>query len=422
MAYEQLITVVRQKLLLAQTFDPKSKDQVLAVLGQRFILDICLGHVNAIATLDTAVSSHLRYCIETTDDRSWSFTRYPSEPFLSHVAADTLHGASSPQSICGTALQTLRDIVVSGLVEKGLRGELVCRLLLLLSKDVMGTRRALSDSNSDLFFCRSVPLLHWMESIFGDFREHIYPPTDRDAVYSKIKEDFAGATVNLSHFIAMDSNITDSEDQNWKYVRYSSVYLLNISADTNTPSTGHWLSRMWMRTAGVQLALNQPLFDQVIPVRILPPDYKEDMETSLSDFEQQMSGVYISNRARNSGTRADLSKMTTNHDDVRCQQGLPEVIIHIDIGVQEDSRTDKRITYPIRGTSKTLRIYAKGLNKEVFPFLALPCITGVEAALQDILRAQVPSTAPELVALRNAPLFGSKSGSDWKSYENEVMF
>ena len=42
------------------------------------------------------MTSHLRVCIKTTEDRLWSYTTYPSEPILSCAAASLLYVKSNP--------------------------------------------------------------------------------------------------------------------------------------------------------------------------------------------------------------------------------------------------------------------------------------------------------------------------------------
>ncbi|KAG2744118.1 hypothetical protein P692DRAFT_20663693, partial [Suillus brevipes Sb2] len=62
-------------------------------LAQRFGLNICFGHPDAVSYLEKAVASHSRICFSTTENRMWTFTGYSSEPLLSCVAAILLHRA-----------------------------------------------------------------------------------------------------------------------------------------------------------------------------------------------------------------------------------------------------------------------------------------------------------------------------------------
>ncbi|KIJ57497.1 hypothetical protein HYDPIDRAFT_35052 [Hydnomerulius pinastri MD-312] len=90
---EEIMHIATQKLLGAKDFLASNSNHALAVLGQRFGLDIAFGYPDSVAHLESAVASHLRICIAMTPDRVWRFTSYPSEPRLSCVAADILHKA-----------------------------------------------------------------------------------------------------------------------------------------------------------------------------------------------------------------------------------------------------------------------------------------------------------------------------------------
>ena len=87
-----LVNSAMLKLCGSKEFVPSDVNHTIAVLGQRFALEICFGHPESVKYLERGVASHLRICLATTQDRMWLFTSYPSEPFLSCVAALTLLG------------------------------------------------------------------------------------------------------------------------------------------------------------------------------------------------------------------------------------------------------------------------------------------------------------------------------------------
>ncbi|KAG1858852.1 hypothetical protein F4604DRAFT_1930908 [Suillus subluteus] len=121
-----VMTLAAQKLCKSKMFNPQDINEALAVLSQRFGLDICFGHPNAVSYLKKGVASHLRVCFSTTEDRSWAFTGYPSEPLLSFVAA-----IRHPEGQCG---------------------ELASRLLLLLVKDMYVRSNLSTGTISDLHY------------------------------------------------------------------------------------------------------------------------------------------------------------------------------------------------------------------------------------------------------------------------------
>ena len=67
---------------------PTPSQAALAVLSQRFGIDIPSGHPNALQHIDKAIMHHMRVHIATNPDGKWRHTTYPSEPFLSHVFLD----------------------------------------------------------------------------------------------------------------------------------------------------------------------------------------------------------------------------------------------------------------------------------------------------------------------------------------------
>ncbi|KAH9964100.1 hypothetical protein BC827DRAFT_49344 [Russula dissimulans] len=119
----------------SQTFDPWNEpDCVLAVLGQRFALDVLPGRPYSLPALDNGIMSHMRYLHHVSGDRRWRKTSYPSEPFLSHVSAgllglrcnDTPPELRKQGGLLYTiklvpALRTLAALMREGIVEKNAR-------------------------------------------------------------------------------------------------------------------------------------------------------------------------------------------------------------------------------------------------------------------------------------------------------------
>ncbi|KAI6043608.1 hypothetical protein EDC04DRAFT_2890753 [Pisolithus marmoratus] len=70
---------------------PGNKNLPLVTLSQRFCLNVTSSHREDLEFIASSVASHLHVCITATKDHDWSSTTYPSEPFLSCVAASLLH-------------------------------------------------------------------------------------------------------------------------------------------------------------------------------------------------------------------------------------------------------------------------------------------------------------------------------------------
>jgi len=156
---------------------------------------------------------------------------YPSEPFLSCVAANILH--TSPD-VRADILRTMMRKVKIGLIEVRKTGELANRLIFLLGKDLYIRQSAQdfsetlfspnydsedeSDSRataieSELFDCKMVPLIGYLEYLFGT---SFWGGTEAEA-----KKLFANGYINFSHWVPMKDNIGKRKGIRRAYLPYS---------------------------------------------------------------------------------------------------------------------------------------------------------------------------------------------------------
>ncbi|KAG1773723.1 hypothetical protein EV702DRAFT_1243123 [Suillus placidus] len=211
-----ILKLAAQKLCKSKIFDPNDTNQALTALSQRFGLDICFSHPNAVSYLEKAVASHLRICFSTTKGGMWAFTGYPSEPLLSYVAAILLHGM--PANL-GIALRVLKRKVDDGMVEIGKSGELASRLLLLLAKDLFIRQDPSAGMIQDLHYngsgdaelidCQKVSVIDFLAYLFGK------------TFWSRLVEGktaFQHAYINFSHWVPMTEfislQVSDQTDAN----------------------------------------------------------------------------------------------------------------------------------------------------------------------------------------------------------------
>jgi len=226
-----LINLAVQKLCGSSGgFIPSDVNHMIAVLGQRFGLEICFGYPESVKYLERGVASHLWICLSTTADRVWMFSNYPSEPFLSCIAAFVLHGKEPIENkvplLLKTSLQTLRDKFYNGMVDKGKAGELVSRLLWLLAKDLF--IRTTTAPHFNLFHavtmdtddewqyemadCRPIKVLQYLDFVFG---ERMWPEAAREA--------FEHAFINFSHWVSMHSDIAGSNPNMHRYGSFTYI-------------------------------------------------------------------------------------------------------------------------------------------------------------------------------------------------------
>ncbi|KAF8548189.1 hypothetical protein OG21DRAFT_1526653 [Imleria badia] len=397
---KRVLDTASSKLCGGYTFDAGKTNHVLAVLGQRFGLNVTFGHPDSVEHLENGVASHLRICLATTLDRNWRFTSYPSEPLLSFVAANDLH--SNPADL-GRALGTLLQAVNSGMIDVGQRGELTSRLLWLLAKDLFIRTQAKnvvttmpSTWEEHVVDCQMIPVVDWLEFIFGP---QIWDEEDTQA--SLAREIFEDAYLNFSHWVCMEANIAGSKAGN-----ELGLY--------------EWTLRHWQRTSAVQCCHQQPLIDKVIPI------YFKGGPESASP-ESRMSHIFISDQARKStDSKETLHKITRRNKTLSGEgedkstpldsESLPYIAILADLG-QPSSLS---VTFPERDIQRDrcLRIYAAGVDTATYPFLAkYPALMDT---LQDLVHLQqIPEIETPFMEYLNAQVkFGSTATPDHMLWEH----
>jgi hypothetical protein len=209
----------RTKLLFSRNVNNIYQDSGwLAVLCQRFSLEIMFDAKDPVSFLDESVASHMRYLISTSEERTWRYTSYPA----AQVMWDGRIGL-------GNALHILVNKIEAGLIDAGEFGELISRFLLLLSRDLTAIhayRIRLTDplktsvSNYREFpqyphskgyfpYLRPVRVLDVLDTLFG--------PTwcEQD---STIRSDFERAWMSASSWLT----VTDELGQ--RDVRYESDF------------------------------------------------------------------------------------------------------------------------------------------------------------------------------------------------------
>jgi len=138
--YARLVTFVTRKLLSGPKANTLDADHVFALLASRLCLDLVL-NTDAAMLASNTVNSHLRLVIKIDQTDSTMKNLTPSEPIVAEVAASILMARRRPSVTkiprnWVACLSTFCDQLLSpGLVEKGIKGKLYARLVLLLAKD-----------------------------------------------------------------------------------------------------------------------------------------------------------------------------------------------------------------------------------------------------------------------------------------------
>jgi len=351
-----IVTLASNKLIGVTPYEGSDDKQALVLLAQRFGLDVCFGHREAVRFVESTVASHMRICITTTEDRLWSYTTYPSEPFLSCVAAYSMH--RTEKSVVGT-LHILKSKVENGMIDIGQCGELVSRLIWLLAKDFFVIRSNNTNSkhligsgyDAELVHCQMIPVIEFLEFLFGnDFWGKVEHDAGHDA-----KEAFQDAFVNFSHWVSMQSYIRQEDKK-----------------PEDQMDLNEWTMRHWQRTCAIQCCHSQPSIDKVIPI------YFKSAVPGPKGVDC-VSQILISDKARTSKQHDALIKIQRNDPTIGGQledssesNALPYIAIVADLRLKEKGL--ENVTFPTRASRRTsndtvcLRIRACGLCTETYRF------------------------------------------------------
>ncbi|KAG8738463.1 hypothetical protein FRC10_006809 [Ceratobasidium sp. 414] len=328
--------------------------QALAVVGQRFRLDIrCGSHfIKSGFQVTFGCASGLAKAVNC-----WK-PHIPQNPYP--TSGDFF-------ATIGGAFGQLKAAVLDGTIHKGLEGELVSRLIFLMGKDVAirtlhGTPASeasttpgldTSSMSGELLDCQPLPVVEYLTVLFGE-----------NALDQEARHIFDGWHVNFSHWIGMDQNIKfdDSSDDS--------------SDDSETefgPVTEmtEWLLCNWTRTSAVQCCRGQPSFSKVIPMYKLrkPSEPRSEDNPDAS----RISFILISDRNKAATTSA-VGNISPQHAYLPTL-GQPYIAILADFGAAEEGTRIKR-------RKSVLRIHALGSGPRTYPFL-----TGTMAdVVRDILR------------------------------------
>ncbi|KAH0555667.1 hypothetical protein GP486_006387 [Trichoglossum hirsutum] len=186
----QIYDVAKLKIIGGRNeYNPLDKHQVFAVLSFCLVLDTCLESTISLPLLRTAVGSFMRVVISMDQRTGFLHTTTPSEPILAQVAMEHLCKAGGYWSL---SIQTLsRELLQQGLIEKGLKGELFSRLLLILAHDSL---------------CGALGLERILTFTVKDFLLALYAPDHHDLI-QVIGVQILQARMNFTHFAMTNESL-----------------------------------------------------------------------------------------------------------------------------------------------------------------------------------------------------------------------
>ena len=188
------------KLLNGEPYNTENKDHVFAVLSQRLCLDLVIASSEAIGLADRSVAHHMRLLTGFSANSDQFYTHSPSEPVLVMGSINILYNMSAPNRL-GQALNTLsKDLCSTGLVDKGILGELGARTLFLIARDFAAPYHS---SRRNLL--KPVRLLNFLDTLFG---KDIFDCPHR----LKFENAFGKAYVNFTHWISTRDSIPEKPE------------------------------------------------------------------------------------------------------------------------------------------------------------------------------------------------------------------
>jgi hypothetical protein len=200
--YESIRDMAGYKLLCGRyDYSPSDKHHVFAAMASRLCLDPCMNNEEATALANEAVNSHLRVVVGIDSSSGWMTTVTPSEPIVADAVAEILAAEGKwPSSVRTLA----HDLLSKGLVDKGLKGELFSRLLLILARDVV----LANTPTQDFKWSQHFTLSKFLETLYASKciqdLDSPRPEKRRRSRATSFSASFANAVMNFSHFTSTD--------------------------------------------------------------------------------------------------------------------------------------------------------------------------------------------------------------------------
>ncbi|THH19412.1 hypothetical protein EW146_g1745 [Bondarzewia mesenterica] len=211
---------------LKHGFEEFSREAQIAVVDVRLTLDFEPRRENVASLEATLVASHMRHVWSIPQHRQYMRSGYPSEPILAEAAARQMYifrnnAASNAAKVpelkkkSTPVLQILQRETEKGLLDLGLRGELVARVILMDAYDRAIEReqgRKLAGSDLTPFYSQGCSVITFIEELFKEniARDILDSVPDNDDEEVSLRDAFKDAVIRFTHFAKLgdDSGIT----------------------------------------------------------------------------------------------------------------------------------------------------------------------------------------------------------------------
>ncbi|KAG9294933.1 hypothetical protein G9A89_003966 [Geosiphon pyriformis] len=202
LAPANVISIARSKLIGGMDYngwlDKKKGERIndlecLAILGPRLCLDI----VPQSELASTLTVSYMRPCFFINDTRTTILCI--TEATIAEASAQ-ITGESEGVGLV-RVLNPLINMMKEGLVERGYRGEVVARLILLHAWDrACGALQSLNSEESSNWFSRPMPLVRYLRYLLN---YNVYCEVISKMAEDDIKKKLLKAYIRFNHFVAI---------------------------------------------------------------------------------------------------------------------------------------------------------------------------------------------------------------------------
>jgi len=373
-------------------------DHVFAALSFRLSLDVCLQNPSTVSLTRTAVNSFMRVVISMDHETGMMDTVTPSEPVLARAAMEHLCDRNWSRSI--TTL--CRELLEKGLIEKGRKGELYARLVLILAHDWVRWSQSLR------YRPNAVPAFAPTFTV-SDFLTALYAEDHHDSI-RKIPERIHEARMNFTHFVPAHKPLTAKV----------------------IPNLCHDLLR---RSAAMQLSWEQETYDLLIPVYYGTEDEKfdpsncgvilvqvknkTDATTPRAIFEEDF--VNVSPETRNP---ANLKARSSERDPKKFvfnQMANPILFLLFDLGVVRSNRAYAPLVQVMHSKSgkqpDLWAIHSRGYDDTIFGCLQRMNVT--DSHEQFFASVHIGDTLADRLSLRNRTFYELEREFRYEGFEEE---
>ena len=336
-----LRTMAQNKLLNSSNgvYTGHNKLQVLAVIATRVSLDPCLNTSESLYLAEESVNSHCRVITSMEPSLRKFKTMTPSEPVLAEVAANLL--MSVPPNGKGNitwveSIHTLtRTLLYPGLVEKGLKGELYARLILIIARDFLLKPGRTHRVPLDFPYAMHFRFLGFLEALFNaqdfstiaDMTIITKSGKGQDRVPVSLKSAFNNAWCNFTHFTSTDKEI-------------------------NFDELGELLHGLVHSQAALQCAFRQSSWDLIVPIY-------------LGDVDQPFNRSYLSAMFVQVKNRQRKSTLWVAPGDYVAFNSVPIFCLLLDLGLDTGSVSPCQVDVP-----HVYAVHASGATARTFRVLS----------------------------------------------------